>query len=90
MNYIYVDTRDYDFSKIDKVLDYVKSHNIDNFVFLVNDIRSIDYLRNKGIKAVNVDAFFDVVNIVTYEDYLYYYTDEDATFLQGQPATRIE
>jgi hypothetical protein len=84
MIYIYVDTKDYDFSRIDYALNWAKQHNLKNFRFLVNDIRSIDYLREKGYKAVNLDGFEDVFNIVTFDDELYYYTDEDDTFVKIQ------
>jgi hypothetical protein len=77
MIYVYVNTKDYDFSKIDKALKKIKNLNLDNFRFLVNDIRSIDYLRKKGYKAINLDSFEDVFNIVTFDDKLYYQTDEN-------------
>jgi len=84
MIYIYVDTKNYDYSKIDKALEYAKQENLNDFRFLVNDIRSIDYLREKGIKAVNLDGFEDVFNVVTHDDKLYYNTDEDDTFVKIQ------
>ena len=84
MTYIYVDTKDYDYSKIDKALEFAKNENIKNFRFLVNDIRSIDYLREKEIKAVNLDGFEDVFSIVTHDDKLYYNTSEDDTFIKIQ------
>jgi len=84
MTYIYVDTKNYDYSKIDKALEFAKKENLNDFRFLVNDIRSIDYLREKGIKAVNLDGFEDVFNIVTHDDKLYYNTDEDDTFVKIQ------
>jgi hypothetical protein len=77
MIYVYVNTKDYDFSKIDKALKKIKNLNLDDFRFLVNDIRSIDYLRKKGYKAINLDSFEDVFNIVTFDDKLYYQTDEN-------------
>jgi len=84
MIYIYVDTKNYDYSKIDKALEFAKQENLNDFRFLVNDIRSIDYLREKGYKAVNLDGFEDVFNIVTHDDKLYYNTDEDDTFVKIQ------
>jgi len=87
MIYIYVDTRNYDYLKIDKALEYAKKESIQDFRFLVNDIRSIDYLREKGYKAVNLDGFEDVFNIVTHDDKLYYNTDEDDTFVKIQYPT---
>ena len=86
MIYIYVDTKDYNFDNIDKALNFAKENNLTNFRFLVNDIRSIDYLREKGIKAVNLDGFMDVFNIVTFDDTLYYYTDEDDGLVRMQYA----
>ena len=84
MTYIYVDTKDYDYSRIDKALEYAKRQNLEDFRFLVNDIRSIDYLREKGYKAVNLDGFEDVFNIVTHDDILYYDTDEDDSLVKIQ------
>jgi phosphatidylserine/phosphatidylglycerophosphate/cardiolipin synthase-like enzyme len=84
MTYIYVDTKDYDYSRIDKALEYAKRQNLKEFRFLVNDIRSIDYLREKGYKAVNLDGFEDVFNIVTFDDVLYYDTDEDDSLVKIQ------
>jgi len=84
MIYIYIDTKDYDYSKIDKALEYITNNNLNDIRFLVNDIRSIDYLREKGYKAVNLDSFADVFNIVTHDDLLHYHTNEDDTFIKIQ------
>jgi phosphatidylserine/phosphatidylglycerophosphate/cardiolipin synthase-like enzyme len=84
MIYIYIDTKDYDYTKIDNALEYAKKEGLEDFRFLVNDIRSIDYLREKEIKAVNLDGFEDVFNIVTHDDKLYYNTEEDDTFIKIQ------
>jgi hypothetical protein len=84
MIYIYVDTKDYDYSKLDKALEFAKQENLEEFRFLVNDIRSIDYLREKGYKAVNLDGFEDIFNIVTFDDKLYYNTDENDELVQLQ------
>ena len=86
MIYIYIDTKDYNLENIDKALEFAKQNNLENFRFLVNDIRSIDYLREKGIKAVNLDGFMDVFNIVTHDDTLYYNTDEDDKLVKIQYA----
>ena len=84
MIYIYVDTKDYDYTKLDKALEYAQKENIKEFIFLVNDIRSIDYLREKGYKAINLDGFEDVFNVVTHDDKLYYNTDENDEFVKIQ------
>jgi hypothetical protein len=84
MIYIYVDTKDYDYSKLDKALEFAKQENLEKFRFLVNDIRSIDYLREKGYKAVNLDGFEDIFNIVTFDDKLYYNTDENDELVKLQ------
>ena len=84
MVYIYVDTKDYDYSKLDKALEFAKQEGLEDFRFLVNDIRSIDYLREKGYKAVNLDGFEDIFNIVTFDDKLYYNTDENDELVQLQ------
>lgn len=85
MIYVYVNTADYDLKKIDEALEKMKKLEKD-FRFLVNDIRSIDYLREKGYKAVNLDSFEDVFNIVTHDDKLYYQTDEDDRLVKIQYA----
>ena len=84
MTYIYIDTKNYDYLKLDMALEMANNKNLEQFTFLVNDIRSIDYLREKGYKAVNLDGFEDVFNIVTHDDKLYYNTDEDDTFVKIQ------
>ena len=84
MVYIYVDTKDYDYSKLDKALEFAKQEGLENFRFLVNDIRSIDYLREKGYKAVYLDGFEDIFNIVTFDDKLYYNTDENDELVKLQ------
>ena len=84
MVYIYVDTKDYDYSKLDKALEFAKQEGLEDFRFLVNDIRSIDYLREKGYKTVNLDGFEDIFNIVTFDDKLYYNTDENDELVQLQ------
>ena len=84
MIYIYVDTKDYDYSKLDKALEFAKQEGLEDFRFLVNDIRSIDYLREKGYKTVNLDGFEDIFNIVTFDDKLYYNTDENDELVKLQ------
>jgi len=86
MIYVYVDTKDYDFSKIDLALKKMLNLGKKDFTFLVNDIRSIDYLRQKGYKAVNLDGFVDVFNIVTHDDELFYQTNEDDNLVKIQYA----
>ena len=82
MIYIYVKTSD-GMDRLEKALDFAK--NLDGeFKFLVNDIRSIDYLRQKGYKSVNLDAVYDCMNIVTLDDKLYLMTDEDIKPLKLQ------
>jgi len=56
MIYIYVNTKNYDLKEIDEALEKAKNLELKDFIFLVNDIRSIDYLREKGYKAVNLDG----------------------------------
>ena len=84
MTYIYVDTKKDYLNKIDEALNKAINLKLKDFRFLVNDIRSIDYLREKGYKSVNLDSFEDVFNIDTHDDKLYYQTDEDDKFVKIQ------
>ena len=85
MIYIYVQTMD-KMDRLEKGLEFTK--NIDGEVkFLVNDIRSIDFLRQKGYKAVNLDGILDCINIVTFDDKLYLLTDEDTKSIKLQFST---
>ena len=90
MIYIYVDTSDYNIKKIDEALEKAKKLGLEEFRFLVNDIRSIDYLREKGYKSINLDGFPDVFNIVTFDDKLYYQTDEDDSLVKIQYANAVK
>jgi hypothetical protein len=72
--------------RLEKGLEFAKTINED-VKFLVNDIRSIDFLRQNGYKAVNLDGIVDCINIVTFDDKLYLLTDEDTKFLKLQFAT---
>lgn len=80
MVYIYVQTLD-GFSRLPKAIEFAKKLK-EEYKFLVNDIRAIDHLRQQGIKAVNLDAVFDCLNIVEYTDKLFFFTDEETEGLK--------
>ncbi|GAX87796.1 conserved hypothetical protein [Lebetimonas natsushimae] len=83
MNYLYVYTADdKKFDRLDKMADVAK--NLEDFVFGVNDIESIVYLKEKyGFKAMNVDAVIDVLNACTQDDVIYLCTPEDNTIVKA-------
>lgn len=85
MIYIYVKTMD-TMDRLEKGLEFAKTIS-DEVKFLVNDIRSIDFLRQNGYKAINLDGIIDCINIVTFDDKLYLLTDEDTKFLKLQFST---
>jgi ethanolamine utilization cobalamin adenosyltransferase len=72
--------------RLEKGLEFAKTIS-DEVKFLVNDIRSIDFLRQNGYKAINLDGIIDCINIVTFDDKLYLLTDEDTKFLKLQFST---
>ena len=78
MLYIYVYTGDKDRNRktLNDVIEKVKEINED-FVFAVNDLQSIAYLKEKGYKALNVDAIQDLFNLLTPDDKVYLCTPED-------------
>jgi hypothetical protein len=84
MIYVYVDTKKDYIERVEEALNKAINLGLKDFRFLVNDIRSIDYLREKGYKAINLDSFEDVFNIVTHDDELYYQTDENDEFVKIQ------
>ena len=80
MKYVYVYTiDDKKFDRIDKVAKEVK-----DAVFCVNDIESIVYLREKyGIKAMNLDAAIDLLNLLKADDEIYLCSPEDTKIIKA-------
>ncbi len=73
MKYVYVYTADEKkFDRLDKAA------KIKDAVFCVNDIESIAYLREKyNIKALNIDAIIDLLNLLELDDEIILCTPED-------------
>ncbi|WP_024791147.1 hypothetical protein [Lebetimonas sp. JS032] len=83
MNYIYVYTADgKKFERIDKAA--LIANNLDKFVFGVNDIEAIAYLKEKyNFKAMNIDAVIDILNVCGADDNIYLCTPEDKTVIKA-------
>jgi hypothetical protein len=83
MNYIYVYTADNKkFVRLKKAAEMAK--NLDNFVFGVNDIESITYLKEKyNFKAMNLDAVIDILNACDLDDNIYLCTPENKTIIKA-------
>ena len=79
MKYVYVYTADADkFERLNKAA------KIKNAIFCVNDIESIAYLREKyNIKALNIDAVIDLVNLLEMGDEVYLCTPEDIKIIKS-------
>ncbi len=79
MKYVYVYTADADkFERLNKAA------KIKNAIFCVNDIESIAYLREKyNIKALNIDAVIDLVNLLEMGDEVYLCTPEDIKIIKA-------
>jgi hypothetical protein len=73
MKYCYIYTAD---KNKFKRMDFVLNH-INDAIFAVNDLESIAYLKEKGFKALNVDAWQDLLNLITPEDELIISTPEE-------------
>ena len=82
MLYIYVYTGDKDRNRktLDEVIEKVKDLD-EEFIFAVNDLQSIAYLKEKGFKALNIDAIADLFNLLTPDDTVYLCTPEDKTIV---------
>jgi len=55
----------------------------EDIIFIVNDLQSIAYLKEKGYKAMNVDALEDLFNLSDGSDTFYVSTPEDITYLKA-------
>jgi len=86
MRYCYIYTGDRKkedrLKRVDEALEYVK--NLDEeVVFAVNDLQSIAYLKEKGFKALNIDAAPDLLNLMTPDDSVILCTPEDTTLIKA-------
>jgi len=52
-------------------------------VFAVNDLQSIAYIKEKGFKALNLDAITDLFNLLTPDDSVVLCTPEDTTLVKA-------
>ncbi len=79
MKYVYVYTADEKkFQRLNKAAE------IKDAVFCVNDIESIAYLRKKyNIKALNIDAVIDLLNLLEVGDEVYLCTPEDTKIIKA-------
>ena len=86
MKYFYVYTGDKKkedkINRLNKAIEYVKL-NQDEVIFCVNDLQSIAYLKEKGYKALNVDALQDLLNLSDGSDEFYLLTPEDTKFIKA-------
>ena len=84
MKYVYVYTGDRKkenrLNRIDRAINKLEDTNI---VFVVNDLQSIAYLKEKGFKALNIDAIVDLFNLLTAEDEIYLCTPEDTKLIKA-------
>ena len=84
MRYIYVYTGDRKkeerLKRIDKAIEKLENKEV---VFVVNDLQSIAYLKNKGFKALNIDAIADLFNLLTPDDEIVLCTPEDTTIIKA-------
>ena len=86
MKYCYIYTGDRKkedrLKRVDEALEYVK--NLDEeVVFAVNDLQSIAYLKEKGFKALNIDAASDLLNLMTPDDGVILCTPEDIVLIKA-------
>ncbi len=68
--------------RIDKALEEIKKLNED-VVFVVNDLQSIAYLKEKGFKALNIDAAEDLFNLLEPDSIIYLCTPEDTKIIKA-------
>ena len=86
MKYCYVYTGDKNkedrLKRIDEAIEYVK--NLDEeVIFAVNDLQSIAYIKEKGFKALNLDALMDLLSLMTPDDSVILCTPEDTLIIKA-------
>ena len=86
MKYCYIYTGDRNkedrFKRIDKAIEYVKKLN-EEVIFAINDLQSIAYIKEKGFKALNLDALADLFNLLTPDDSVILCTPEDTLLVKA-------
>jgi len=70
------------FKRIDKALKEIKTLKED-VIFAVNDLQSIAYLKEKGFKALNIDAAEDLFNLLEPDNFVYLCTPEDIKIIKA-------
>ena len=89
MKYVYVYTGDRKkedrLKRIDKAIEKLEDKDV---VFVVNDLQSIAYLKDKGFKALNIDAIADLFNLLTPDDEIILCTPEDTTIVKASFRTK--
>ena len=84
MKYVYVYTGDRKkenrLQRIDKAIERLEDKSV---VFVVNDLQSIAYLKDKGFKALNIDAIEDLFNLLTPDDEIILCTPEDTLIVKA-------
>jgi len=68
--------------RINRAIEAVKNLN-EEVIFAVNDLQSISYLKDRGYKALNIDAAQDLFNLLTPDDSLLICTPEDVTYIKA-------
>ncbi|MRJ06139.1 MAG: hypothetical protein C6I01_01290 [Epsilonproteobacteria bacterium] len=82
MNYIYIFTGDNRWEeRLKRGVELMEEKGLDpnETLFAVNDVKSIYYLRERGFKALNLDAPIDLFNLATKGDKVYLITPEENT-----------
>jgi len=86
IKYCYVYTGDKNkedrLKRIDKAVERVKELN-EEVIFAVNDLQSIAYIKEKGYKALNIDALEDLFNLMSPDDGVLLCTPEDTTYVKA-------
>jgi hypothetical protein len=68
--------------RIDKALKKLEEIG-DEVIFAVNDLQSIAYLKEKGFKALNIDAALDLFNLLEPDSVVYLCTPEDTLVIKA-------
>ncbi len=68
--------------RIDKALKEIEKIG-DEVIFAVNDLQSIAYLKEKGFKALNIDAALDLFNLLKPDSVVYLCTPEDTLVIKA-------